>query len=221
MRADDWRCRSCSGEVAALRQNSVRRSGSPMALGIARRPGTSIRCNSTPSRSTQIKASSSKDAAYTAPSQSRQMPSGSSWSPICDESSIRHRPLCHTRPGIRHPSPPRPAGGCRPRLRWRRESASPRRLVVWCRRAAPGGCGRQLLDQAAAAGRTRDRRHAARLRRIGAAGNWYMAYMLELPVVQCARVPKMAHPPYEAQSERASASSAIAAAKTADHDLPH
>ena len=76
MRADDLRCRSSSGEVAALRQKSVRRSGPPVTQAIARRPGASIRCNSSPSRSHRMKASSSNDTAHTAPSPSRQMPSG-------------------------------------------------------------------------------------------------------------------------------------------------
>ena len=54
MRAGDLRCRSSSGDMAALRQKSVRRSAPPVTQAIARRPGTSIRCNSTPSRSIRI-----------------------------------------------------------------------------------------------------------------------------------------------------------------------
>src|SRR5882762_1605361 len=65
MRADDLRCRSCSGDVAALRQNSVRRAGPPRTQAMARRPGTSIRCKSRPSRLTRMKASSSKEATHT------------------------------------------------------------------------------------------------------------------------------------------------------------
>src|SRR5437588_3120034 len=75
MRADDLRCRSSSQDVAALRQKRVRRSGPPRTQAMARRPGTSIRCNSSPSRPIRMKASS-KDATHTAASRSRQMPSG-------------------------------------------------------------------------------------------------------------------------------------------------
>ena len=63
-------------EVSAVTQYSVLRSAPPKAQATAQRPSVGTRCVISPPGSTRMKALASGQPAHTAPSASRQMPSG-------------------------------------------------------------------------------------------------------------------------------------------------
>ena len=143
--------------VAAALRTTSRRSGKTASAAprrrarrqCARRPGTSMRCNSRPLRSSRMKASSIEGRdphrafAIEANAVRRFHVARSG-----REASNRHRPRCRNRRGTRHPSRPRRAGCYRPRPRCRWETA----IRSATTRAAPSGITRMMRPTAPRSG---------------------------------------------------------------------